>query len=346
MKLLPLTAIIVLLLTNAAVADDSPEIKEIRNYYTGLSKETIRCVLNAESGDWLQSDRCKLYVKEVSDNNLNLQIPVVGTYKLVTEYWKDRSGSFDSSGSDIEPWKDGEDRLVLVKVNGQSAAYEWYEEYLYRQGEPTFYLLKSDFGEYRFYFKEGELLRFTETGRPKELDNQSPYVRSSDDWPVILKEAVNHQQYSAGSPASLQNSPGISGDRLSDYSVSLPTLCDDKSPPTTPEDLRIPDDRLTIERAIESVAELDKLLIEIGSYDPKADAKECVHPDCIAGVYWEVLNMGAPNQLRTIKGTLLKLDLAYQAEKFKNAPNEEASLEFEAAKNRFCEFISDTPVVD
>jgi len=131
-----------------------------------------------------------------------------------------------------------------------------------------------------------------------------------------------------------------------DESVAALLNCGDGLPGQTPEDLRVDEAQLGTEGALEALERITGIVEQIQLYDPAVDEKRCPFPDCIAGVPWEMANMALPNALIDVKGALLRLDAANQARRMKAEPGTENRGGFEKAKQRYCEFLSGTAVVD
>jgi len=93
-------------------------------------------------------------------------------------------------------------------------------------------------------------------------------------------------------------------------------LCSDTSQGGTPEDLRLDQERISMQSALKSL------------------------------VPWEVVNMSVPNRLLNIRGALLRLNTLYLRERYQTLRDKSSQTAFEAAKKEYCYFMSHQAVVD
>jgi hypothetical protein len=174
----------------APVQAEDQVIREIRSYYNKISSEITRCNHSAELSEQQDSTACRLYLVEISENQLNAPVAVVGIYQRTIRRWYDLSCSSETEGNGYEPKAQ---TLVRIEIKGQRSAVNWYEEYLYKGGKPLFYFRKSDFGEYRYYFDNDALVQFTEKGRPEDFEDDR-YSMQQKDWRQVLNDARCQQQ--------------------------------------------------------------------------------------------------------------------------------------------------------
>lgn len=106
-----------------------------------------------------------LYSTEVNVNSTGASFPGVGVYgRTVTFYWA------------AEPWASQAYRLVKAVVSSEVSAVSEYGEYLYDQeGELVFCFLSGgyDMVEHRFYFDDGRLVRFIDSGTVNDSPGQA-----------------------------------------------------------------------------------------------------------------------------------------------------------------------------
>jgi len=123
-------------------------------------------------------------------------------------------------------------------------------------------------------------------------------------------------------------------------------LCRDMARGDLPEDVRMDQERISMQSALQAISYIEDEMVNVmGIYDPKK-ARDCRHPDCIAGVAWEIVNMGVPNRLLNIRGALLRLNALYLRERYRTAREQSSQTAFEAAKKEYCDFMSHQAVVD
>ena len=140
----------------------------------------------------------------------------------------------------------------------------------------------------------------------------------------------------------------IANNAIADNKESLQPapLCSDTSQGGTPEDLRLDQERISMQSALKSLSYIEEeIVIVMGSYDPRKQ-RNCLHPDCIGGVPWETVNMGVPNRLLNIRGALLRLNTLYLRERYQTLRDKSSQTAFEAAKKEYCYFMSHQAVVD
>lgn len=329
--------LVLLVVAAMPVRADDQGVGEIRSYYNEISSEVTRCSRSAEAGGQQESLACRLYLVEISENRLNAPVAAVGIYHRTIRRWYDLSGPSGTKGEGYEP---NAQTLVRVEIDGERSAVKWYEEYLYKGGELLFYFRKSDFGEYRFYFGNGELVRFAETGRPEGLEDDS-YSMQQGDWKQVLKQAGCQQQ-------SDVSADGCSGSSHGAAAVPGPGagLCDSGTS-TVPEDLRMPEEDHSIDKAIAAVDFLQREVFDrLTDFELGNTGKDCRLPDCIAGIPWDNLNIGAPNAMMKLRGTLLRLQALYLSERSRGNPDEIPEEAVRRAVEAYCTFVGTAAVAD
>lgn len=116
---------------------------------------------------------------------------------------------------------------------------------------------------------------------------------------------------------------------------------------TVPDDVKFDEQDLSVKRALEKLDFVQRDIVnQMGKYRTKAERNKCRYPDCIAGVAWETLNMGAPNALSTAKGVILKLEALYLRERMKNRGADADKIAFETSRQAYCNFIATQAYVD
>lgn len=332
------------ILATGNVFAESQDIREIRQYYQRISSETTRCLLNSEPGKSTQD--CNLYLLEVSDNKLNVPVCSVGIFKRLNQYWLDTSGFLDVANEHPGQCDASFKRqLVNVEINGKSAALRWYEQFVYRHGELVFYFIESDLGEYRFYFKAGDLIRYRATKGLQDTVHPS-LMPTKNDGPNILRTAGYHQnlflmtrQEGEAQPQFEVNGSTSEGEDSQ--------LCYLNERGAVPDDVKFDEQDLSVKRALEKLDFVQQDVVnQMGKDRTKAERNKCQYPDCIAGVAWETLNIGAPNALSIAKGVILKLEALYLRERMKNEGADVDKIAFESARKVYCNFIATQAYVD
>lgn len=337
MRLSRLLLALFAILAFPAQADDQM-VDEIRRYYNKISEEVTRCGRAAEESGQQASETCRLYLVETSENRLNGPVAAVGIYQRTTRRWYDLSGFSGTQGKGYVP--DGQ-TLVRVEISGERSAVKWYEEYLYKGGELLFYFRKSDFGEYRFYFGHGELIRFTEKAHSEAIEDDR-YSMEEGDWRQVLKQAGCHRQQSDVAAGDCSGS----ANRTAAERGSTAGLCDSATS-SIPEDLRMPEEAHSMDKAIAAMDFLQREIFDrLTDFELGETRKDCRPPDCIAGIRWESLNMGAPNSMKRLRGTLLRLQALYLSERMRGNPDEVSEEAVRQAVEAYCTFVNTSVVVD
>ena len=147
-------------------------IRDIRDHYSEVNEKIKYCT----EGD---HEKCDIYCNEVAINRHQTDWRVVGTYNRTIRFWY----SDDPKLQELFE-KDGRDVLLKVEINEVISRRENYIELLYKDGELVFYFSKDISGfnenkEERFYFSDGELIRYLENTENKTktvLPEQKAYV--------------------------------------------------------------------------------------------------------------------------------------------------------------------------
>lgn len=166
-KILPL--LLILLGSIQICAQSDGKIAEIRRIY----KETNEKIAAAEK-NFRESE---VYFTELVVNKGGTSYPPVGNYLLTAKFYY----TFGDRESDVYP-----NRLLKVVVTSQSAAREYYKEFIFDKNQNlVFYYINGAEGEHRMYFANGKLIRWQ---KGKKLTNvNAPEAKG------LLKE-VNYQK--------------------------------------------------------------------------------------------------------------------------------------------------------
>ncbi len=146
-------------------SDNEKTIRSIRMYYYQTKKE----IKAAE-----ESDFPDYYLVRMEENLVKMPMPAVGEYFGTTDYWYRNDEENNAFG------RDG--ILVFKNSTFQNAARKEYREFLFRDGKLVFCFLNIAGSEYRYYFKEDQLVSFV--AKPGE-DNFEYYSKS--DWENLLQ---------------------------------------------------------------------------------------------------------------------------------------------------------------
>lgn len=148
MRYLLLNLIFVFVL-KSSMAQDNDNIQHIRNIYYDIVK------LISESRE--KQYEGSLYCNTTEINKYNRAWRAVGVFKETVELWYSDDPTI---GLEERP----QNVLKMAVVNGESAAFGYYKEFLFENGELIFaftkYRNEGDADELRYYFKNGELINF------------------------------------------------------------------------------------------------------------------------------------------------------------------------------------------
>lgn len=149
------------------------DIRNIRDHYSETNEKIKYCT----DGN---HEKCTIYCNEVVINRHQASWRVVGTYNRTIKFWY----SDDPKLQELFE-KDGRDVLLKIEIDEVISRRENYIELLFRDGALVFYYSKDISGfndnmEERFYFSEGELIRYLENTENKTktvLPEQTAYVK-------------------------------------------------------------------------------------------------------------------------------------------------------------------------
>lgn len=126
-----------------------------------------------------------------------------------------------------------------------------------------------------------------------------------------------------------------SGDALcSAYSSSLP------------EELRPDESELTIENALDSLNFLQREVIDKLYEAQNAGASRHVTDDSVAGISWEMLNIGTPNSIKRVRLVLLRMKAEQLAHRLQSSPDSESRKRLDAAVDAYCSQLTQSAYSD
>ncbi|TMU56654.1 hypothetical protein [Flagellimonas algicola] len=162
--------IALLLIIAKAHAQDNG-IYSIKEYYYDLKEQmdTAR-----------ENENPSFYVVLSEENVLRKTMPAVGSYHGFTEKW------FLTVENLNDGPKYGTDGvLVYEKRDFDIDTRNEVNEFIYKNGALIFCFIKTEGNEYRYYFKQNNLIHFVE--KRTEDSNFSPYRK--EDWRSLLKRS-------------------------------------------------------------------------------------------------------------------------------------------------------------
>ena len=161
-----LIGILTLIIWPSATAQSQEAIAEIKKYYYSLS-EAIKKVKNPQTEE---DRRGGIYCNALLINQHNASWPGVGNYQEKQEFWYEYP-------PDLADKPEPKAVLQKIVIESQSAAQQYYNEYVFREGQLIFYFSKaSELPETRIYFKNHQLIHFRENdniiAQPNEIQQE------------------------------------------------------------------------------------------------------------------------------------------------------------------------------
>jgi hypothetical protein len=160
-----------------AMAQDSPQVQQIREMYIEVNEGVAKCG-NTEENEGF----CEYYLNTVNVNHFGKAWPAVGIYQSTQDFW----------GQMVELGDGPEMILRKVKILTTRSNRHETEEFLFDTGgELCFYFFKLEHDaavgqELRFYFTNGKLVDYKEKIAPDEKEYQQ-YKRA--DFTVVKASA-------------------------------------------------------------------------------------------------------------------------------------------------------------
>ncbi len=177
-RIATITTLLFSMMSSHTVFSQNQDVQHIRDVYQEVNNQIKECKTAEEAGE-----PCGFYNSKIVINANNQPWRAVGNYKKHESYWHtDDPGMADMM--EVNP------ASMLSKVSSQTnSTYELYEEYLFEDGQLIFYYYSYNYGdegkeEYRFYFKDQQLISFV---KKNETEDEDTY--SKEDAEKILKLA-------------------------------------------------------------------------------------------------------------------------------------------------------------
>ena len=161
------------------ICSTGQDIQQIRKLYNMYAAQISAC----ESG----AEECELYCNTQKTNALNQVWRGVGAYSSTLKFWYD-----DSPSNCDECGEDGIYVLKKVVKETVSGQYIIHEEWLFSNGELTFYYLKNNeeqMIEDRLYLANGKPFLYSENGVETDLN-----ALSNEYLAGLLSKAKNLQK--------------------------------------------------------------------------------------------------------------------------------------------------------
>lgn len=166
---------------SSIIMAQNTELKAIKSYYYEHKEQMEWCDKVA--------DECNYYVLENIKNKYQRPISAIGHHFEKSTLWY-------LPDDEIEAPFYGEKQGVLIRKEEryENGLYQHYQEFFYKNKQVIFFFHQDNYKAYRYYFKDGQLLSFTETIVDTE---EQPLVKDhgklwkEEDWKSILELAIN-----------------------------------------------------------------------------------------------------------------------------------------------------------